>query len=93
MKLREITLPYVLQEVDYTALRQAIKNAFVEEYGVGIVDNVRVAHFNPAIIDVTVMVQERQPTMDDFALALSEALRRQGVHVAIRITSDGIKIA
>ena len=56
MKLREITLPYVLQEVDYTALRQAIKNAFVEEYGVGIVDNVRVAHFNPATIDVTVMV-------------------------------------
>ena len=44
---------------------------------------------NPAIIDVTVVVQERQPTMDDFALALSEALRRQGVRVAIRITADG----
>jgi hypothetical protein len=89
MKVRDITLPYVIQEVDYAALRQAIEHAFAEEYGVGIVDNVRVAHFNPASIDVTVVVQERQPTMDDFALALSEALRRQGVRVAIRITDDG----
>lgn len=89
MKLRDITLPYVIQEVDYAALRQAIEQAFAEEYGVGTVDNVRVAHCNPAMIDVTVVVQERQPTMDDFALALSETLRRQGIRVAMRITADG----
>jgi len=89
MTLRDITLPYVIQEIDYAALRQAIEQAFAEEYGIGTVDNVRVAHFNPAIIDVTVVVQERQPQMDDFALALSEALRRQGAHVAIRVTADG----
>jgi translation elongation factor EF-1beta len=93
MKLQEITLPYVIQEVDYAALRQAIAQAFAEEYGVRTADNVRVAHFNPAIIDVTVVVQERQPKMDEFALALSEALRRQGVRVAIRITADGVETA
>jgi hypothetical protein len=33
MKLRETVIPYVIQEVDYAALRQVIEQAFVEEYG------------------------------------------------------------
>lgn len=89
MKLHEMAFPYVVQEVDYVALRQAIEQAFAEEYGPGIVQDVRVAHFNPNIIDVTVVVQARQPDMANLALELSEMLYRQGVRVAIRIsTSD-----
>lgn len=91
MKLRELTFPYVIQEIDYVALRQAVKDAFADEYGEGIVNHVRVAHFNPNIIDVTVVAQEQQPEMDNFALALSEALRRQGIRAAIRVTSDEIE--
>lgn len=72
------------QEIDYVALRQAVENAFTEEYGAETVARVHVAHFNPDIVDVTVLVHERTPEMDGFALALSEALRRQGVRTALR---------
>ena len=85
MKLRETAIPYVVQEVDYVALRRAIEQAFADEYGSETVYHVRVAHYNPDIIDVTVVVQIRQPEMGDTALELSEALRRQGLRVAIRI--------
>jgi len=88
MRRRELAMPYVIQEVDYMALRQGIKQAFAEEYGPETVRDVRVAHFNPDIIDVTVMVQNRQPEMDHLVLELSEALRRQGVRVAIRISTN-----
>lgn len=89
MKLREIAIPYVIQEVDYAALRRAIEQVFAEEYGPEVVRHVRVAHFNPDIIDVTVVVQIRRMEMDSTALELSEALRRQGLRVAIRFsTSD-----
>ena len=54
------------------------------------VRNVRVAHFNPDIIDVTVVVQIRQPEMDGTALELSEALRREGLQVAIRVTETDV---
>lgn len=85
MRVREIAIPYVIQEVDYDALRQVIEQAFVEEYGPEIVRDVQVAHFNPDVIDVTVVVQAREPDMDSLVLELSEVLRRQGVRVAIRI--------
>ena len=91
MKLRELTFPYVIHEVDYVALRQVVEDAFVDEYGEKIVDHVRVAHFNPNMIDITVLVQEQQPEMDNFALALGEALRRQDIRAAIRVTSDEIE--
>ena len=88
MKLRETAFPYVVQEVDYVALRQVIEQAFAEEYGPEIVRDVRVAHFNPNIIDITVMVQVRRPEMDSLGLELSEVLRRQGVQVAIRVSTN-----
>ena len=89
MKLRETVIPYVVQEVDYAALRQAIQQAFAEEYGPEMVRHVRVAHFNPDIIDVTVVVASRRPEMDRTVLELSEPLRRQGARVAIRISTNG----
>jgi hypothetical protein len=89
MKLRETPIPYVTQEIDYHALRQAIEQAFAEEYGPEMIRLVRVTHFNPDIIDVTVVVQPRQPEMDSMALELSDALRRQGLRVAIRVSTNG----
>jgi hypothetical protein len=86
MKLRELTAPYVVQEVDYVELRLAIERAFAEEYGSAVVQAVRVAHYNPDVIDATVVVQARQPAMDDMALYLSEMFRREGLRVAIRVT-------
>ncbi len=86
MKLREPVVPYVVQEVDYVALRQAIEQAFEDAYGLNAVRSVRVAHFNPNSVDVTVVVQNRQPEMDDTAMELGESLRRQGLPVAIRVT-------
>ena len=86
MKLREPVVPYVVQEVDYVALRQAIEQAFEDAYGLNAVRSVRVAHFNPNSVDVTVVVQNRQPEMDDTAMALGASLRRQGLPVAIRVT-------
>jgi len=88
MRIRETALPYVVQEVDYVALREMIEQAFMGEYGAEVVRNVRVAHFNPNLIDVTVAVTSREPEMDDLALELTEMLRRQGVRVAIRISTD-----
>lgn len=88
MKLRETVLPYVIQEVDYAALRQLIKQAFVEEYRSEMVDDVRVAHFNPNMIDAVVEVKNREPGMDGLALELGEMLGREGVRVAIRISSN-----
>jgi hypothetical protein len=86
MKLREPVVPYVVQEVDYVALRQAIEQVFADAYGLNAVRSVRVAHFNPNSVDVTVMVRNRQPEMDDTAMELGESLRRQGLPVAIRVT-------
>jgi len=91
MRIRETALPYVVQEVDYVALREMVEQAFVEEYGSETVRDVRVAHFNPTLIDVTVIVGSRQPGMDSLALELSEMLRRQGVRVAIRISTNDKK--
>lgn len=88
MKLHETAIPYVVQEVDYIALRQAVEQTFAEEYGPEVVRHVRVVHFNPNIIDVTVVVQTRQPEMDGTALELSEALFRQGLRVAIRVSAN-----
>jgi hypothetical protein len=88
MKLRETVLPYVIQEVDYVALRQLIKQTFVEEYGSEMVDDVRVAHFNPNMIDAVVEVKNREPGMDGLALELGEMLGQEGVRVAIRISSN-----
>ena len=85
----DAALPYVVQEVDYVALREMIEQVFVAEYGAEVIRDVRVAHFNPNLIDVTVMVTSRDPAMDDLALQLSEMLRQQGVRVAIRISTDG----
>jgi len=90
MKLRETAIPYVIQEVDYVALRGAIEQAFAEEYGPEIVRNVRVAHFNPDIIDVTIVVRSRKPEMNDTALELNEMLRRKGLRVAIRVEEANI---
>jgi len=89
MKLRETVIPYIVQEVDYAALRQGIQQAFAEEYGSEMVRNVRVAHFNPDIIDVTVVVASRRPEMDRTVMELCEPLRRQGARVAIRISTNG----
>ena len=88
MKLRELAIPYMIQEVDYTAVRQTVEDAFSDEYGEGIVDHVRVAHFNPDMIDITVFVHKQSSEMDSFTLALGEALRRQGIRAAIRVTGD-----
>jgi hypothetical protein len=83
---RTVAVPYVVREVDYRALREAIEQAFQEEYSPERVRHVRVAHLNPAMIDVTVTVQDRTPEMSELAVALSEAFRQQGVRVAIRVT-------
>lgn len=90
MKLREAAIPYVIQEVDYATLRRAIEEVFAVEYGPEMVRSVRVAHFNPDIIDVTVVVQARWLEMGDTALELSETLRRQGLRVAIRVTETEV---
>jgi len=90
MKLRETAIPYVIQEVDYATLRRAIEEVFAVEYGPEMVRSVRVAHFNPDIIDVTVVVQARWSEMGDTALELSETLRRQGLRVAIRVTETEV---
>ena len=78
----------MVQEVDCVALREMIEQAFAEEYGSEMVRDVRVAHFNPSLIDVTVMVKSRRPEMDNLALELSEMLRQQGVRAAIRISTN-----
>ena len=85
MRRREIATPSMIQDVDSMARRQAIEPACAEEYGPELVCDMRVAHFNPAIIEVTVVVQARRPAMDILALELTEGLRRQGLRVAIRI--------
>lgn len=87
MNLRELTVPYVVQEVDYGELRRALEHAFADEYGPSVVQDVRVVHFNPDVIDATVVVQARQPAMDDLALHLSELFRREGLRVAIRVAA------
>ena len=86
MKLCEPTIPYVIQEVDYAALRQVIREAFEEAFGPDAVRSIRVAHFNPDSIDVTVVARERQPEMVAASVELGETLRRQGLPVAIRVT-------
>jgi hypothetical protein len=75
-----------LWEIDYQALRQFIEQAFVEHYGTAEILDVRVAHFNPDVIDVTVTVSARQPEMDGTVLQLNDALRREGLRVGIRVT-------
>jgi hypothetical protein len=85
MKMRELAVPYVLQEVDYRALQEVIAAAFVEEFGEAAILAVRVVHFNPDMIDATVLVEMRQPTMDAMALQLSDKFRREGLRVAIDV--------
>ena len=88
MKLRETVFPYGVQELDYVALRRGIEQAFAEEYGPEVVREVRVAHFNPNVIDATVVVWTRRPEMDSLALEVSEVVRRRGMRVAIRVSTD-----
>lgn len=88
MKLREAVTPYLVQEVDYIALQRAIEQAFAGEYGPEMVRHVHVSHYNPDIIDATVVVQTRRPEMDGTAFELIEVLRRQGLRVAIRVSTN-----
>lgn len=87
MKLRELTVPYVVQEIDYRALQEFIEEAFVEEYGRAFIGDVRVFHFNPDMIDATVLVKHRQPAMETTALQLSDLFRREGLLVGIDVVS------
>ena len=93
MKLRELAVPYVVQEVDYGALQQYITEVFAEQYGPSTVLDVRVAHFNPDVIDATVLVKTRRPEMDSTVLQLSEAFRREGLRVGIRVAQSPQKIS
>ena len=77
-----------MQEVDYRALQQFIEAAFVEEYGQGTILDVRVAHFNPDLIDATVLVKTRQPEMDITILQLSDEFRRAGLRVGISVAQS-----
>jgi hypothetical protein len=92
MKLRELAVPYVVQEVDYAALQQYIEEVFTEQYGPATVHDVRVAHFNPDVIDATVFVETRKPEMDATVIQLSEAFRREGLRVGIRVAQSPQKI-
>lgn len=87
MNLREATLPYVVQEVDYQALREMIGQIFQDEYGTEVIKEIQVNHFNPSVIDVAVGITARNPTMDSLAQNVSELLRNQGVRVAIRFVT------
>ena len=87
MKIRELTMPYIVQEVDYTALSAEIEAVFGDEFGAEQLDHVRVAHFNPDVIDVTVYVQNRTAAMDLTALKLGELFSRQGIRVAMRVAA------
>ena len=62
-----------------------LEHAFADEYGLSAVQDVRVVHFNPHVIDATVLVEARQPAMNDLALHLSELFRREGLRVAVRV--------
>lgn len=93
MKLRELAVPYVVQEIDYQALQQFIEQVFAEQYGPATILDVRVVHFNPDIIDATVMVKTRQPEMDATVLQLNDAFRREGLRVGIRVTQSPEKTA
>ena len=88
MRLRELTMPYVVSEVDYSALQHFIEQVFAEKYGEVTLLDVRVAHFNPEIIDATVVVKTRLPEMDATALQLSDEFRREGLRVGIRVAQS-----
>jgi hypothetical protein len=88
MKIREASIPYVVQEIDYTALAGDIEEVFADEFGAENVVDVKIAHFNPDVIDVTIFVKQRCRDMDKAAFTLSEMLLRQGIRVAIRVASE-----
>ncbi|MFM7584961.1 MAG: hypothetical protein ACKO9F_19850, partial [Caldilinea sp.] len=77
-----------LLEVDYHALHDLIKDVFVEKFGQDVVIDVSVAHFNPDLIDASVVVTERQPAMDTTALQLTDALRREGLRVGVYVVQS-----
>ena len=91
MRLQELVVPYIVQEVDYQSLRQFIEQVFVEQYGPATILDVRVAHFNPDVIDATVLVKTRQPAMDTTALQLSDTFRREGLRVGIYVAQSSKK--
>lgn len=86
MRLYQTAYPIVTQEIDYYALQEAIEETFVREYGPDAVRHVRVNHFNPYMIDATVLVQARQSGMDELALELSDELKRMGLRVGFWVT-------
>ena len=88
MKIREAVIPYVVQEIDYTALAGEIEEVFAEEFGTENIADVKIVHFNPDVIDVTLFVKQRLRDMDKAAFNLSEMLLRQGIRVAIRVASE-----
>lgn len=93
MNLRELAIPYVVSEVDYGALQHFIEQVFTEKYGEATLLDVRVVHFNPEIIDATVLVKTRLPEMDATALQLSDEFRREGLRVGIRVAQSPKKAA
>ena len=85
MRLHQTGFPIVTREINYMALQEAIEETFAKEYGPEAVRHVRVHHFNPYMIDVTVFVKGKQPEMYDLAFELSEELYRQGLQVGILV--------
>jgi S-adenosylmethionine synthetase len=88
MRIRELTMPYLVQEIDYRALQEFIAETFVAEHGQEALVDVQVDHFNPDLIDVSVLVTQRVPAMNATALQLSETLRRDGLRVGINVVSQ-----
>lgn len=86
MRLHQTGFPIVSREINYVALGEAIEESFAKEYGPEAVRHVRVHHFNPDMIDVTVFVQAEQPQMYNLAFELSEELYRQGLQVGFLVT-------
>lgn len=86
MRLYRTDYPIVTREIDYRALREAIEETFAREYGPDVVRHVRVNHFNPDMIDVTIFVHTEQPGMYELALELSYELERMGLQVGFLVT-------
>jgi len=93
MSIRETFAPYVVQEVDYRALHDLIEGVFIEKFGQDAVINVSVAHFNPDLVDVTVVVAERQPEMDATALQLTDEFRREGLRVGVYVVQAARQVS
>ena len=72
-------------EIDYEALRETVRQEFVDAFGEQSVRTVEVAHYNPRVVDVTVFVEHRTKGMWYYALRLGGRLRGQGIPVAISV--------